>query len=238
METGTLLFDALAAGRAVWLPQVGSLVPESHGAWQRSRKRLEVPLRRVVFHEEQHGVSLVDLIGSPSAEETYDHWLAGVRTEEGLSIPGVGELVQGAFTASHQLDVALNPLGHGPLDLRPRRSNAPLFILLALLLLGGAGYGVWWWKNNAACGGMQNEASKAITEIEPQQPVAVEHEAPEQSRNIVPDEPEDTRHSLHAVAGRTYVVLGVYSIEENARRAAANYPEARIYPYGDAGGGR
>lgn len=228
---------------------------------------------RIVFREGQHGTSLVDLIDSPSAEEIYAGWLVGVRTETGLSIPGVGELTGQAFTSARDLDAALNPLGHTPLRLKPRRSKAPVFILLALLL-GAAGYGTWWLQENGrwrmvgdrlqailgengrseitkelrtvvsversvVVGGKQeDEAIETDTE-----PAAVAVE--EQSGDLVRSEPKETiQHSAfsiehsspavsHTVAGRTYVVVGVYSTEQNARRAAAEHPGTRLYYYGD-----
>lgn len=39
----------------------------------------------------------------------------------------------------------LTPLGAGASSRRPRRWPKALAVLLALTLLGGAGYGAWWW---------------------------------------------------------------------------------------------
>lgn len=62
-EVNKIVFNALADGREIWFPGVGSLVPEFRSAWRASARQLERPSRRIAFLlSEQRGVSVIDLI--------------------------------------------------------------------------------------------------------------------------------------------------------------------------------
>ena len=98
-EVNKIVFNALADGREIWFPGVGSLVPEFRSAWRASARQLERPSRRIAFLlSEQRGVSVIDLIARAgacdvaAAEDIYSRWLDKARVEDGISIPGVGEL--------------------------------------------------------------------------------------------------------------------------------------------------
>ena len=97
--------------------------------------RLERPSRRIAFLlSEQRGVSVIDLIARAgacdvaAAEDIYSRWLDKARVEDGISIPGVGELNHRYFRLDPQLDAVLNPLGHDPLPLKRRYSRLPLYL--------------------------------------------------------------------------------------------------------------
>lgn len=97
-EVNKIVFNALADGREIWFPGVGSLVPEFRSAWRASARQLERPSRRIAFLlSEQRGVSVIDLIARAgacdvaAAEDIYSRWLDKARVEDGISIPGVGE---------------------------------------------------------------------------------------------------------------------------------------------------
>lgn len=124
-EVNKIVFNALADGREIWFPGVGSLVPEFRSAWRASARQLERPSRRIAFLlSEQRGVSVIDLIARAgacdvaAAEDIYSRWLDKARVEDGISIPGVGELNHRYFRLDSQLDAVLNPLGHDPLPLK------------------------------------------------------------------------------------------------------------------------
>ncbi|MFR9129444.1 MAG: hypothetical protein ACLVJK_06170 [Alistipes putredinis] len=109
-----------------------SLVPEFRSAWRASARQLERPSRRIAFLlSEQRGVSVIDLIARAgacdvaAAEDIYSRWLDKARVEDGISIPGVGELNHRYFRLDSQLDAVLNPLGHDPLPLKRRYSRLP-----------------------------------------------------------------------------------------------------------------
>ena len=134
-EVNKIVFNALADGREIWFPGVGSLVPEFRSAWRASARQLERPSRRIAFLlSEQRGVSVIDLIARAgacdvaAAEDIYSRWLDKARVEDGISIPGVGELNHRYFRLDSQLDAVLNPLGHDPLPLKRRYSRLPLYL--------------------------------------------------------------------------------------------------------------
>lgn len=140
-EVNKIVFNALADGREIWFPGVGSLVPEFRSAWRASARQLERPSRRIAFLlSEQRGVSVIDLIARAgacdvaAAEDIYSRWLDKARVEDGISIPGVGELNHRYFRLDSQLDAVLNPLGHDPLPLKRRYSRLPLYLGIALFV--------------------------------------------------------------------------------------------------------
>ena len=149
-EVNKIVFNALADGREIWFPGVGSLVPEFRSAWRASARQLERPSRRIAFLlSEQRGVSVIDLIARAgacdvaAAEDIYSRWLDKARVEDGISIPGVGELNHRYFRLDPQLDAVLNPLGHDPLPLKRRYSRLPLYLGIALFCTAAVGYGIW-----------------------------------------------------------------------------------------------
>ena len=149
-EVNKIVFNALADGWEIWFPGVGSLVPEFRSAWRASARQLERPSRRIAFLlSEQRGVSVIDLIARAgacdvaAAEDIYSRWLDKARVEDGISIPGVGELNHRYFRLDPQLDAVLNPLGHDPLPLKRRYSRLPLYLGIALLCTAAVGYGIW-----------------------------------------------------------------------------------------------
>lgn len=149
-EVNKIIFNALADGREIWFPGVGSLVPEFRSAWRASARQLERPSRRIAFLlSEQRGISVIDLIAQAgacdvaAAEDIYSRWLDKVRVDDGVSIPGVGTLNHRYFRLDPQLDAVLNPLGHVPLSLKRRRSRMPLYLGVALLCTAAVGYGIW-----------------------------------------------------------------------------------------------
>lgn len=85
-EVNKIVFNALADGREIWFPGVGSLVPEFRSAWRASARQLERPSRRIAFLlSEQRGVSVIDLIARAgacdvaAAEDIYSRWLDKAR---------------------------------------------------------------------------------------------------------------------------------------------------------------
>ena len=149
-EVNKIVFNALADGREIWFPGVGSLVPEFRSAWRASARQLERPSRRIAFLlSEQRGVSVIDLIARAgacdvaAAEDIYSRWLDKARVEDGISIPGVGELNHRYFRLDSQLDAVLNPLGHDPLPLKTPIFPATPLSGDRLVLYGAVGYGIW-----------------------------------------------------------------------------------------------
>lgn len=276
-EVNKIVFNELAAGRALWLPEVGSFVPEYRSALRASSRRLEPPERRVVFLSGEKGESLIDLIAragecdAVAAGDIYNRWLAQVRTQDGLAIEGVGRLEHRYFNAAPPLDAMLCPLGRASLALRPRRSRVPLYAAGGLIVLAVAVYGIRWYgarerlsvgetvrsellaasSEGAPQGGaVENSVAdesvgRAVLasggEIEADRPtpdIAVAEEAAPRTEAAAAREEFPEQPIARMQAGRTYVVGGVYSTEENARRAVAEqrreHPglSPRIYFFG------
>lgn len=281
-EVNKIVYNALIAGEDIWLPGVGSLVLEHRSAWRSSSRKLERPLRRVAFLSEEKGRSLIDLIAAAgecdrlTAESIYTRWLDKSRSDDGVTIAGVGELKHKWFTLDPNLDAVLNPSGHEAVTLKPRSSRAAVTWIVLLLLLGAVGYGVWWLKDtkmnpvpaeqpqqttvstqeeaqrtagygisrpesdlSASADTESTRAAASETLSRPQQRVAGDVADSTAREEAV--EPQPTSHPLtveRMTSGRTYAVWGVYSTEENARRAVCELREAhpelspRIYRYG------
>ena len=273
-EVNKIVFNALADGREIWFPGVGSLVPEFRSAWRASARQLERPSRRIAFLlSEQRGVSVIDLIARAgacdvaAAEDIYSRWLDKARVEDGISIPGVGELNHRYFRLDSQLDAVLNPLGHDPLPLKRRYSRLPLYLGIALFCTAAVGYGIWQygeWMRLPFVGDSEKQEVLPVAEVVSSVPARTGSETPEatggdaesgaiDSEPVAESRPVETsqddeaagvetlsegatgagRADLDAdyeapvpegarmIPGRTYVVWGVYSTEENARRAVA-----------------
>lgn len=287
-EVNKIIFNALTAGREVWLPGIGWLVLESRRAWRSSARQLEKPRRRVVFLSESKGVSLVDLIAQAGgcdatlAQDIYDRWLEKVRTEDGLSIAGVGILQHKYFTIDSHLDALLNPLGHDPVALKPRSSRMLLFLVVVLLCMGAAGAASWWmWEAGwISFSGISRQPETLVeTRIPDRMPAAEQPVVPELPDSLTLAEygAESTSVKSQAavasadgvsagvsaenpvaksgeglnsateneplevarmISGRTYVILGVFSTEQNARRAVteanvrAPRTSLRLYHFG------
>jgi hypothetical protein len=141
-----LIFDALAEHRSVSLPGEGTLEVRRRSAKMISDTRIIPPSNRVVFTPgtgEDSG-SVISLImsemgvGENEAGELYSSWLAGARRPDGsIAIEGVCERLGDDFTASEELNSALNPEGEEPLDLEPekKRGRGLMWVLIAILAL-------------------------------------------------------------------------------------------------------
>ena len=219
-----------------------------------------------------------------AAEDIYSRWLDKARVEDGISIPGVGELNHRYFRLDSQLDAVLNPLGHDPLPLKRRYSRLPLYLGIALFCTAAVGYGIWQygeWMRLPFMGDSEKQEVLPVAEVVSSVPARTGSETPEaaggdaesgaigsepvaESRPVetLPDDETvgvgtpsegatgadnadlDADHEAPVpevawmIPGRTYVVWGVYSTEENARRAVAEVRDRlsdtnfRIYFFG------
>ncbi len=130
------IFDALASGRGVNLPGLGSLSVVRQPAGFVSGKVLRPPHNKVAFSSEQHEGYL-----SLSGRE-YDAWFeAMVRGRKIVEIGGTGVLRDGVFYPSVELFSALNPDGAEPVVLRRRPllwwKTAVSVVLIAGAVIGG-----------------------------------------------------------------------------------------------------
>lgn len=226
-----LLFNALAQHRTTVLPGIGSL------RFRRVAAKLEgttlTPPRNMFrFSSREEGSSLLDMVIAEAGctreegEEAYRRWLRRVKQGHSVVIEGVGRIEEDFFKPSEELERLLNPVAAAPITLRRRRSLRGVWIGLAAVALATVAGAAWWF--------VQNEPKTTITpEVIAQK---VEQPAPEKVDSVVVEKvtapveevaatveetPAPTPASTEIgemTSGVSYVVLGVFSTEENARK--------------------
>lgn len=235
MEVNRLVGDLLAGGERLLLPGVGSLKPVTRPAYRISKKEVMPPLRTVEFSSEERGLSLVDRIAVAAActqeesEEVYRRWLGHTHEEGVLTIEGVGVLKQHHFKVDEAFDKRLNPAGRKPMPVRRRRKGMDWMVLvgiLAILVAGGIawyGYRLMQQKPTAKVQPVESSYTKPDTTSVAQPIDAVAEEAtPATPATPAPSaQPQLSNEVQRMTSGAKYVVLGVFSTEENARRAVA-----------------
>lgn len=235
MEVNRLVGDLLAGGERLLLPDVGSLKPVTRPAYRISKKEVMPPLRTVEFSSEERGLSLVDRIAVAAActqeesEEVYRRWLGHTHEEGVLTIEGVGVLKQHHFKVDEAFDKRLNPAGRKPMPVRRRRKGMDWMVLvgiLAILVAGGIawyGYQLMQQKPTAKVQPVESSYTKPDTMSVAQPIDAVAEEAtPATPATPAPSaQPQPSNEVQRMTSGAKYVVLGVFSTEENARRAVA-----------------
>ena len=260
-QIGRLVGNLLAGGGEIFLPGVGSLYTERQGARRLNRRTVLPPSRTVAFTSQQRGVSLVDEIArvmreaggyeNPEAEAqaVYDRWIARVHRADLLTVEGVGELKFKNFIPDEAFDLRLNPQGREPVRVRVLYGGREF-----LLLYPEAPEAAAVTEIPAASDSFGTvEAPDALVEAPPtERSVAGESAAQAggaASGASVPDAaPEPEIAETHPaqeqdaptalLSGRHYVVLGVFSTEENARRAVRETEaresalRCRIYRFG------
>ncbi len=226
-----LLFNALAQHRTTVLPGIGSL------RFRRVAAKLEgttlTPPRNMFrFSSREEGRSLLDMVIAEAGctreegEEAYRRWLRRVKQGHSVVIEGVGRIEEDFFKPSEELERLLNPVATAPITLRRRRSLRGVWIGLAAVALATVAGAAWWF--------VQNEPKTTTTpEVIAQK---VEQPAPEKVDSVVVEKvtapveevaatveetPAPTPASTEIgemTSGVSYVVLGVFSTEENARK--------------------
>lgn len=234
-EVNRLIGDLLAGGERLLLPGVGSLRPYTRSAYRLSKKEVMPPMRTVEFSSEERGLSIVDRIAvaaactQEEAEEVYRRWLGHTRKEEVLTIEGVGVLKQRHFKLDEAFDARLNPGGRKPVQVRRRRSGLDWMVWVGVLAIIVAGVIAWY-----AYRMMQERPVPQVEPVEssyvaPDTTRVAESAAQQTAQSAQSAQPTQTTPQTVAPTGEvqrmtsgwSYVVLGVFSTEENARRAVA-----------------
>ncbi len=149
-EVDKIVANLLIAEGAVSIPGVGSLRVVRRGARRISSGKIVPPCRMVEYASQPAGTSLAAAIAcaagcdAKQAQDICGRWLAQVRTEQALTIGGVGVLRQKSFTMDAAFDKLLNPQGHEPVKLRGARSGHwLLWIVAAVAIVCGLGACGW-----------------------------------------------------------------------------------------------
>lgn len=252
-EVNKIIYNMLVSGRGVYLPEVGSLYIERQAARKISADKLLSPRNVVAFQSGEQAPSLVAEIvavagcSDEQAADIYQRWSAKTREGSNIKIGGVGVLNHKSFVMESDFASAINPKGVKTIVIR-RRSNTWLYALCAvcvLVALGFLGYIMF--------GGEQKPAVKRVesiaqTEAQPAvEQSAAEPAVAEGQVNTTDNttatattaatttssdaltqtaQPADTATTT-SVDYEYYVVMGIFSTEENAQRAIAQ-AESRI----------
>lgn len=233
-QVNKLIFNTLCAGRDIYIPQVGSLVVRRISSSLQSSKRLVPPRYRVTLTGEQRGESLVEIIAQSAnvtterAEDICRQWLNAVKREGVVTIEDVGHIEDKSFNISPQLHNILNPHSLEPIVLKPR-TNWGVVASLVATLIGIAG--VIAWQLLPAKAVVETQDAPMVVEVEKSDSVVEQSVVVEPVQAVEPEievVAEVVEPAPAAVApepeigtltkGKSYIVWGVYSHIENARK--------------------
>lgn len=259
-----LLFNALAQRQTVVLPGIGSLRFKRIAA-KLEGSTLTPPRNMFRYSSREEGRSLLDMLISAAGctreegEEAYRRWLRRIKQGHSIVIEGVGRIEEDFFKPSDELEQLLNPIASAPLTIKRRRSWLGVWITLAAIAVIGVAGAAWWYVK------MQPTSTPAVVAQKVEKPktevvevaemadsvmakqVATEV-VPEVATEVAPVQKESAPAPAPASAsvlteigemtsGMSYVVMGVFSTEENARKyvtqLAKRAPEicCRIYRF-------
>jgi hypothetical protein len=215
-EVNKIIYNMLVSGRGVYLPEVGSLYIERQAARKIADNKMLSPRNAVNFTSQEQAPSLVEEIVAiakcePSqAQDIYERWLSKTRTDNTITIEGIGKLVDKSFITDAEFSEILNPQGEKVLVLRKKRSHAWIYIISILcVIFTVAMWAFITWENLAPASITTAEDVVTLTEPVP----AVEQGTAQQEVAAQPAiEPQPAEY-------RFYVVMGVFKEEANAQRA-------------------
>ncbi len=239
-----LLFNALAQRQTVVLLGIGSLRFRRVAA-KLEGSTLTPPRNMFRFSSREEGRSLLDMLVDEAGctreegEEAYRRWLHRIKQGHSVVIEGVGRIEDDFFTPSEELERLLNPTSDAPVVLRRHRSLRGLWIGLAAVALVAVAGGAWWYVNMhsapAPMRAAQTTEKPAAEVVETADSVATEsvvEGVAEPVEEVVPvaertqsPAPENkpapapaTTEIGEMTSGMSYVVVGVFSTEANARK--------------------
>lgn len=237
-----LLFNALAQRQTVVLLGIGSL------RFRRVAAKLEgstlTPPRNMFrFSSREEGRSLLDMLVDEAGctreegEEAYRRWLHRIKQGHSVVIEGVGRIEDDFFTPSEELERLLNPTSDAPVVLRRHRSLRGLWIGLAAVALVAVAGGAWWYVNMHSAPAptrvAQTTEKPAAEVVETADSVATDsvvegaaepvEEVVSVAGSVQSPAPENkpapaTTEIGEMTSGMSYVVVGVFSTEDNARK--------------------
>ena len=258
-EVNKIIYNMLVSGRGVYLPDVGSLYIERQAARKIATYKLLSPRNVVAFQSSEQAPSLVNEIvavagcSTEQATDIYQRWSAKTREGNNIKIGGVGVLNHKSFVMESEFASAINPKGVKTIVIR-RRSNTWLYAICAVCVLVALGFcGYIMFGGEQKIDAMRIEPIAKVAEQPAAEQLATEGEVAQSvegeantaanstntsSGNAVTSTNASTQPAQHAetvVNGTAdyeyYVVMGIFSTEENAQRAVAQ-AESRIQDVG------
>lgn len=243
-EVNKIIYNMLVSGRGVYLPDVGSLYVERQAARKIATYKLLSPRNVVAFQSGEQAPSLVNEIvavagcSTEQAADIYQRWSAKTREGNIIKIGGVGVLNHKSFVMESEFASAINPKGVKTIVIR-RRSNTWLYAICAVCVLVALGFcGYIMFGGEQKIDAMRIEpiakvveqpaAEQPATEGEVAQSVEGEVNAAATSTNTSTQPAQPAETLVNGTADyEYYVVMGIFSTEENAQRAVAQ-AESRI----------
>lgn len=251
-----LLFNALAQRQTVVLPGIGSLRFKRIAA-KLEGSTLTPPRNMFRYSSREEGRSLLDMLISAAGctheegEEAYRRWLRRIKQGHSIVIEGVGRIEEDFFKPSDELEQLLNPVASAPLTIKRCRSWRGVWITLAAVAVIGVAGAAWWYvqmQPTSTPAVVAQKVEKPKTEVvkiaEKADSVVAEQVATEAIPEVAPVQKESAPASVSVLteigemtSGMSYVVMGVFSTEENARiyvtQLAKRAPEigCRIYRF-------
>ena len=256
-EVNKIIYNMLISGRGVFLPGVGTLFIERQGARRIDKNRLMSPRNVVAFSSQEQAPSLVDEIVAiagcqrQQAEDIFERWIAKTREGADVTIGGVGVLRGKSFIADKTFNSTINPKGVRTLVVRRRSSHAWIYavcgvaVAVALAFFAYLQWGDSWGIDQANVASDKPQELTVATEpaVDPvaernEEQVAGQSAEPlsATAQAASPDvQPQVVQNKAYAY----YVVMGVFSSEQNAQRAVeqlrSNIKDAaaEVRPFGD-----
>jgi hypothetical protein len=265
-EVNKIIAGELLNHHAVRIPGVGTLCVVRHAAQRLSGRRVAAPRFEVELRTEDDGTSLIDLISREAtcdeqeAQAIFDRWQNRVSDGDRWTIEGVGTIQQQSFTTSEQFAEQLNPQGDCVVTL-PTQMNRWIVSLAvcAVCIAVGCLYFIYQGSYTSQQTSVIS-TTKPSTTTEPLQPttsVAIVAEHADTTSNVDsvttsqqqpivstttesgPIETTAAQPTERLQSGWSYVVFGVFSTEENARRSCATLSgqdatlTVAVYPFGE-----
>lgn len=235
-QIDNLIFNTLAGGHDLYLPDVGSLIVRRNGAARISSGRLVSPFTDIVFSRELRGEVLTDIIAAKAnvsqerATEIYRQWLQHASVNGGVLIGGVGEIRNEKFTTDQNFDNMANPEGRNEIRINPVTNYMLLSfaVLCIVFAVGVAGYifyseqvfsdqmGKGVPPRTAVVESVADVPVETVAVVEEESVAAAAEEQPVQiaeSESVVESEQrpaEGLNGVLPMTAGYSYAVWGVY----------------------------
>ncbi len=240
-QIDNLIFNTLADGHDLYLPDVGSLIVRRNGAVRISSGRLVPPFTDILFSRELRGEVLTDIIAAKAdvsqerATEIYRQWLQHASVNGGILIGGVGEIRNEKFITDQNFENMANPEGRNEIRINPVTNYVLLSfaVLCIVFAVGVAGYilyseqvfstqmGKGDFPQKVAVESVATVPVDTVAADESEPSVATGTEQPAQISEPEPVvEPEPAAEGLNGVlpmtAGYSYAVWGVYAELANA----------------------
>ncbi|MBO5686960.1 MAG: hypothetical protein J6R84_01935, partial [Alistipes sp.] len=236
-EVNKIIYNMLISGRGVFLPGVGTLFIERQGARRIDKNRLMSPRNVVAFSSQEQAPSLVDEIVAiagcqrQQAEDIFERWIAKTREGADVTIGGVGVLRGKSFIADKTFNSTINPKGVRTLVVRRRSSHAWIYavcgvaVAVALAFFAYLQWGDSWGIDQANVASDKPQEQTVATEPA-EDPVAERDEEQVAGQSAEPlsataqaASPDVQPQVVQNKAYAYYVVMGVFSSEQNAQRA-------------------